>query len=138
MMFSDSEDEEEVIQPGKIFIRERNDSPVSKLELTVYLCLLLFTVKRNRTFFQDSEDEEEMLPQGKLTMTRILCQCKEKRQRTSKLFSLRSCLLTFRIGRGYTLSTYVKISAKTLNFHITSFCSSEGQGGERHSENNKE
>lgn len=29
IMFSDSEDEEEVVQPGKLFIRGLNDSPVS-------------------------------------------------------------------------------------------------------------
>lgn len=65
IMFSDSE-EEEVVQPGKLFIRGLTDSPVSKLELTMSLCLLLVTVKRNRTFLQDSEDEEEVLSLGKL------------------------------------------------------------------------
>lgn len=44
--------------------------------ITMFLCLLLVTVKRNRTVFQDSEDEEEVLPLGKLIMTRILSKCK--------------------------------------------------------------
>lgn len=38
----------------------------------MFLCLLLVTVRRNRTFIQDSEDEEEVLLLGKLIMTRIL------------------------------------------------------------------
>lgn len=83
-MVSDSEDEEEVVQPGKHFFMGLNDLPVSKLELTIVLYLLMATVKRNRTFFQDSEDEEEVLSLGKL-MTRILLKCKEKHQQTSFL-----------------------------------------------------
>lgn len=53
--------------------------------ITMFLCLLLVTVKRNRTVFQDSEDEEEVLPLGKLIMTRILSKCKEKHQQSSFL-----------------------------------------------------
>lgn len=68
IMFSNSEDEDEVVQPGQLFIRRLNDSPVSQPKLTMFLCLLLVTVKRNRTFFRDSEDEEEALPLGKFRL----------------------------------------------------------------------
>lgn len=143
-MVSDSEDEEEVVQPGKHFFMGLNDLPVSKLELTIVLYLLMATVKRNRTFFQDSEDEEEVLSLGKL-MTRILLKCKEKHQQTSFL-NLQANYFEFkftyiRTGWDRVIRFYpVSKQQEHDNFHNkTPFCLLlEGQRGERHSGNNKQ